>query len=83
MLDAIIRFLGYDPQPAPRNCGEQLVQRRSSLGLSQKDAAKQLGVDPGTLARWERGERQPTGAFLVRVQRFVGASRAVPTALTA
>jgi transcriptional regulator with XRE-family HTH domain len=27
--------------------------------------------EPGTLARWERGEREPTGAFLDRVKRFL------------
>ena len=31
----------------------------------------QIGVDPSTLARWERGEREPTGAFLERVKRFL------------
>jgi len=43
------------------------------MGLSRKAAAKQMGVDGGTLARWERSERErePTGALLSRVQRFV------------
>jgi transcriptional regulator with XRE-family HTH domain len=41
------------------------------MGLSQKEAAHILGVDPGTLARWERGEREPTGAFLDSVTRFL------------
>ncbi|MGH9722810.1 MAG: hypothetical protein ACRD8O_21590 [Bryobacteraceae bacterium] len=33
--------------------------------------AKRLDVDPGTLARRERGEREPTGSALGRVKRFV------------
>jgi transcriptional regulator with XRE-family HTH domain len=82
-MPAIIRFLGYDPLPEPQNCGERLVWRRTSLGLSQKAAAKQLGVDSGTLARWERGEREPTGSFLVLVQRFVGDAGAALAARTA
>jgi transcriptional regulator with XRE-family HTH domain len=54
--------------------GERLVQCRTALGLSQKESARQLGVDAGTLARWERGEREPSGAFALRVQRFVAAA---------
>jgi transcriptional regulator with XRE-family HTH domain len=47
------------------------VRHRTSLGLSQKDAALKIGIDPGTLARWERGERKPTGASLGRVEQFL------------
>jgi transcriptional regulator with XRE-family HTH domain len=56
--------------------GEQLVRQRTSLGLSQKEAAERLGVDPGTLAKWERGEREPAGAFLARVKQFLGGEEA-------
>jgi transcriptional regulator with XRE-family HTH domain len=35
-------------------------------------AATEIGVDQGTLARWERGEREPTGALLENVTRFLG-----------
>jgi site-specific DNA recombinase len=73
-MPAIIRFLGYDPLPQASNPADRLVRRRTSLGLSQKQAAQQIGVDPGTLARWERGERQPTGIFATKVQRFVTGS---------
>ena len=58
---AASRRLSRAPIHWPRDVcagrGERLVRRRTSLGLSQKEAAKRLGVDPGTLARWERGER--------------------------
>jgi transcriptional regulator with XRE-family HTH domain len=70
-MPAIIRFLGYDPQPAVNTLGEQLVRQRTSLGLSQKEAAERIGVDPSTLAKWERGEREPAGGFLGRVKRFL------------
>jgi transcriptional regulator with XRE-family HTH domain len=39
--------------------------------MSQKEAASELGVDQGTLARWERGEQEPQGTFLGRVKRFL------------
>jgi len=70
-MPAIIRFLGYNPLPAATGWGEQLVRYRTALGLSQKESARRIGVDPGTLARWERGEREPQGAFLARVKRFL------------
>ena len=70
-MPAIIRFLGYNPLPAAKGLGERLVRQRTSLGLSQNEAARRIGIDPGTLARWERGEREPAGEFLNRVKRFL------------
>jgi len=68
---AIIRFLGYNPLP-PANCwAERLVQCRTAMGFSQKEAAHRIGVGPSTLAKWERAEREPAGAFLGRVKRFL------------
>ncbi|MCE5311438.1 MAG: helix-turn-helix transcriptional regulator [Acidobacteriales bacterium] len=55
---AIIGFLGHDPLPEPRTPAGQLVQARKIQGVSQKEMAKRLGVDPSTLARRERGERK-------------------------
>jgi site-specific DNA recombinase len=68
-MPAIIEFLGYNPLPEANGWGERLARQRTSLGLPQKDAARKIGVDPSTLARWERGEREPTGVFLERVKR--------------
>ena len=70
-MPAIIKFLGYDPLPAASTLAEQLVRRRTSLGLSQKESAGCLGVDPGTLAKWEQGKREPQGVFLDPVKRFL------------
>ena len=58
-MPAIIRFLGYNPLPTASDWGERLVRHRTAMGLSQKEAALDLGVDPSTLAKWERGERGP------------------------
>ena len=30
-----------------------------------------MSVDPSTLAKWERGEREPAGDFAARVMRFL------------
>ena len=70
-MPAILQFLGYNPVPPGDGWGERLVQSRTGLGLSQKDAARQIGVDQGTLARWERGEREPAGVFAERATRFL------------
>jgi transcriptional regulator with XRE-family HTH domain len=70
-MPAIIRFLGYDPLPAANTLAERLVRHRTGLGLSQKEAAGRIGVDASTLAKWERGEREPAGGFLERVERFL------------
>jgi transcriptional regulator with XRE-family HTH domain len=84
-MPAIIRFLGYNPTPPGNGWSERLVQRRTALGLSQKESAKRMGVDQSTLARWERGERDPAGAFLARVTRFVNQAETTsnPVALMA
>jgi site-specific DNA recombinase len=78
-MPAIIGFLGFDPRPDGNGWGERLVRQRTALGLTQKESAQRLGVDPGTLARWERGETEPAAAHLVRVRRFLSDERQ-PTA---
>jgi transcriptional regulator with XRE-family HTH domain len=54
-----------------KGLADRLVQGRTILGLTQAVAAKRIGVDQGTLARWERGEREPAGRYLARVQQFL------------
>lgn len=51
---------------------ERLVCFRRVRGLTQKRFATEvLKVDPSTLAKWERGEREPKGAFLKRVEAIL------------
>ncbi|MBL8238352.1 MAG: recombinase family protein [Bryobacterales bacterium] len=56
-MPGVIEFLGYNPVPEPTDAAERLLWQRTSQGLSQKEAARKMGLDPGTLARYERGER--------------------------
>ena len=73
-LPKIIAFLGYDPRTEPTtSLSERLVFYRQGRGLSQVDFAKFLGVDPTTLARWERDERQPSGKYERRIETVLGA----------
>jgi transcriptional regulator with XRE-family HTH domain len=55
VLPQVIKFLGYDPFPPPESLAEKLVKRRKAFGVTQKEMAKRLGIDPTTLARLERG----------------------------
>lgn len=74
-LRAIVAFLGYDPfgaklDAAPEvpyqqpSMSRRLLAYRRAMGLSQRNAARVFGVDPSTLARWERGEREPQARYL-------------------
>jgi site-specific DNA recombinase len=77
-MPAIIRFLGYNPFPPATKWSDRLVQCRTVLGLSQSESAARIGVDASTLARWERGEREPTGAFVTGALQFVVAVEGEP-----
>ncbi len=55
-LPAIIRYLGYDPRPRAALFGDRIRAAREADGLSQRELAAQLQIDPGTVTRWERGE---------------------------
>jgi DNA-binding transcriptional regulator YiaG len=67
----IIQFLGYDPNPEPIDLPQKLFSARRRRGLSIRDLANQLGVDPETLRRWERGNRIPRGRWLELVEEFL------------
>lgn len=76
-MPAIIRFLGYNPLPQSESWAERLLRCRTAQGITQKEAAVRIGVDQGTLARWERGERQPTGRYLAQALRFTSQVEAI------
>jgi DNA-binding transcriptional regulator YiaG len=67
-----VKFLGYIPdQPANANLGLQIRSIRRSLGIEQDVLARQLGVDPSTLGRWEQGKGQPQAKNMKKVTEFV------------
>ena len=70
---AIIGFLGYEPWPEPQMLPEQLVAERRRRGLSAKAAAKLIGVDEGTYARWEEGRTRPLNRAACGVATFLRA----------
>ena len=54
-IPEIIRFLGDSPFPEPKSLPELLLMKRREMGWSIKEAARAVGVDPGTWGGWERG----------------------------
>jgi transcriptional regulator with XRE-family HTH domain len=59
----VVEFLGFNPLQKCDTLAQQIVSHRKARGITQKQFAWQLGIDPSTLARWERGEREPLGKF--------------------
>ena len=69
-LPKTVAYLGYDPMPAgTTRLGEMLLRYRKSRGVTQKELAKQIGIDPTTLSRLERKQ----GGCLPSVLEKVGA----------
>ena len=67
-----IKFLGYDPlQSNATTLGEKIKQYRIQKGLSLRKLAKELGVEPATLTRWEKGEVKPRGRIKERITIFL------------
>ena len=64
---AIAALLGYDLKapPADAPLSLRMASKRRRLGLSQKALAESLGIDEGTVGKWERGE------IFLRVDRRV------------
>jgi transcriptional regulator with XRE-family HTH domain len=74
----IREFLGYElPLPEPATLGHAIKQYRHLSGISQKELAKQIGVDPTTLSRLERGQGRCYASVMRKVTALlVGALRA-------
>jgi transcriptional regulator with XRE-family HTH domain len=70
-MPGIIRFLGYTPWGPGASAGERLVAYRRERGLPQTALARLLGIDPGTLSRWERGLRVPAGGYARLAEAFL------------
>jgi transcriptional regulator with XRE-family HTH domain len=62
-LKPIVEFLGYNPFPHGETIAERLVNHRKARGWTQKHFAAVMGIDQATLAKYERGDRIPTGKY--------------------
>jgi transcriptional regulator with XRE-family HTH domain len=71
-LPAIIGFVGYDPNPEPETFAERIRAARRREGLSQRELARKLGLDPTTVQAWEAGEvRKPYPRFSRLFEEYV------------
>jgi transcriptional regulator with XRE-family HTH domain len=70
-IPKVIQFLGYDPYIIKEDIGGRIKKARQSIGMTQKELAWKLGVDPGTLGKWERGEKRPLKEMEKRIKRFL------------
>jgi transcriptional regulator with XRE-family HTH domain len=72
-MPGVIRFLGYLPDPDDTSPGQRLRAARRARGLSIKEVARAVGVDPGTVARWESGKSQPAIRQDIRLKEVLRA----------
>ena len=54
-LPRLIEYLGYDPFPPPQSLGERLWAKRWASELSRKRLVALIGIDDGTIQRYEHG----------------------------
>ncbi len=54
--------------------GKRLVLFRRSIGLSQNDMAKEIGISPSTLCYYERGKRRITSDVFLYLHLTYGAN---------
>lgn len=65
---AIIAFLGYYPfDHETESLGGKIRRYKYEHGLSNEKFAKLLGVDEGTVARWEKDERLPLARSMKKI----------------
>ena len=67
-MAGVVKFLGFNPLQIGDTMAHRLMNHRKARGVTQKEFARQLGVDPSTLAKRERGERMPVGQFASKVE---------------
>ncbi len=53
-------------------CNDRMKERRSSLGLSQAELAKRIGVSRQTINMIENGGYNPTIELCIRICRELG-----------
>ena len=61
-----------EPDLEPSSLGDHLRKRRLKLALTQRKAARCLGVTAVTVLHWERGDTQPLVASMPGIIGFLG-----------
>ncbi len=67
-----------------KHLGDHVKKRRLDLGLSQREAARRIGVSKKAIQNWEFGLFEPTVSCAPRVIEFLGGidPRAEPASLS-
>ncbi len=71
MFPRIIEFLGYYPFSEPQMLGERILKYRRYNGISVKRLARKIGIDEGTLSRWEKGAIRPDNIIAQRLRKIM------------
>jgi len=72
-IPKIVNFLGYEPGGLkPVTLGERIKWYRYMRGISQEELARQIGIDPTTLSRLERGRGTCFPSVITKVRAFFG-----------
>ena len=66
-MAGVCRFLAANLLLKADTVSERILNFRRARGITQEDFANQLGIDPSTLARLERGEREPNGRVATKL----------------
>lgn len=69
---AILSFLGTDPRPEPETLAERIRAKRLTQGITLRELARRLGVDPSTVTAWENGTvEKPYPRFVRLFEEYV------------
>jgi magnesium chelatase family protein len=72
-VPVILRYRRPKPYAeAPKSLGQHLLRRRLTLGLTQPQAALQLGTTPDTVLLWEKGRASPIVRYFPAIFHFLG-----------
>lgn len=79
MWEKLARALGvpvsyFFREAAEESLGQKLKKLRQSMGLTQKELAKKIGLSPSLIAQLEIGRVQPAITTLTRLARHLGVS---------
>ncbi|MGH9867493.1 MAG: helix-turn-helix domain-containing protein [Candidatus Polarisedimenticolia bacterium] len=77
-MPRIVRFLGYLPRRAPESFADSFALYRRSKGLTQRQLAARLGIDPTTVGRWESGRGLPSDRLKRRAELLISIRLALP-----
>jgi len=77
--------MGKIPRPKPARLPEKLLQIRASLGLSQNEMIRRLGLSEelyqGSISDYELGTREPPLPILLKYGQVTGVCVGVLTAI--